>query len=46
MTGSKVCLNKGPDPLQSGDNYKNAKTGWGVLKIFSRTTGPEKLKCT
>jgi hypothetical protein len=29
-----------------GDNYKNAKTGWGNLKIFSKTTGPEKLKFT
>jgi hypothetical protein len=24
-----------------GDNHKNAKIGWGLLKIFfSRTTGP------
>jgi hypothetical protein len=31
--------NKGPDPLQRGDYYKN---GWDLLKIFySRTTEPE-----
>jgi hypothetical protein len=33
------CSNKGPGLLQRGDNYKNAKMGWGHLKIFfSRTT--------
>jgi hypothetical protein len=33
---------KGPGPLQRGDNLKNAKMGWGHLKIFfSRTTQPE-----
>jgi hypothetical protein len=32
------CSNKGPDPLQRGDNYKNVKMGWGHFKIFSRTT--------
>jgi hypothetical protein len=36
----QVCLNKGPGPLQRGDNHKNVKMGWGHLKIFSRTTGP------
>jgi hypothetical protein len=36
------CSNKGPGPLQRGDNLKNAKMGWGHLKIFfSRTTEPE-----
>jgi hypothetical protein len=36
------CSNKGPSPLQGGDNYKNAKMGWGHLKIFfSKTTEPE-----
>jgi hypothetical protein len=25
------------------DNHKNAKMGWGYLKIFSRTTEPEEL---
>jgi hypothetical protein len=29
------------DPFQRGDYHKNAKMGWGHLKIFfSRTTGP------
>ena len=27
------CSNKGPGPLQRGDNYKNTKLGWGHLKI-------------
>jgi hypothetical protein len=31
--------NKGPGPLQRGDNHKNVKLGWGHLKIFFRTTG-------
>ena len=34
------CTNKGPGPLQRGDNYKNAKMGRGHLKVF-RTTQPE-----
>ena len=35
------CSNKGPGPLQRGDNHKNDKMGWGHLKIlFSRTSGP------
>jgi hypothetical protein len=39
VKGILNCSNKGPDPLQRGDNYKNAKMGWGHLKIFfSRTT--------
>jgi hypothetical protein len=37
----QVCSNKGPGPLQRGDNHKNVKMGWGHLQIFfSRTTGP------
>jgi hypothetical protein len=41
MNGNQVCSNKGPIPLQRGDNYKNVKMGWGHLKIFfSRTTWP------
>jgi hypothetical protein len=33
--------NKGPDPLQRGNNYENVLMGWGHLKIFfSRITGP------
>jgi hypothetical protein len=36
------CSNKGPGPLQRGDNYKNAEMGWGHLRLFfSRTTEPE-----
>jgi hypothetical protein len=31
--------NKGPGPLQRGDNYKNEKMGWDRLKaFFLRTT--------
>jgi hypothetical protein len=30
--------NKGPGPLQRGDNHKIANMGWGHLKIFFRTT--------
>jgi hypothetical protein len=40
MKENQVCLNKGPGPLQRGDNYKNIKMGCGDLKILSRTTGP------
>jgi hypothetical protein len=36
----EVCTNKGPDLLQRGDNHKNAKLGWGHLKIYSRTIVP------
>jgi hypothetical protein len=25
----QVCSNKGPGPLQRGDNYKNVKMVWG-----------------
>jgi hypothetical protein len=37
------CSNKGPCPLQRGDNLKNAKMGWGHLKIFSRRCGMIKV---
>jgi hypothetical protein len=38
---NQVCSNKGPGPLQRGDNHKNVKMGWGHLNIFfSRTTVP------
>jgi hypothetical protein len=41
MKGIQVCSNKGLGLLQRGDNYKNVKIGWDLLKIlFSRTTGP------
>jgi hypothetical protein len=35
----QICSNKGPGPLQRGDNHKNIKMG-GHLIIFSRATGP------
>jgi hypothetical protein len=42
VKGILNCSNKGPGPLQRGDNLKNAKMGWVHLKIFfSRTTEPE-----
>jgi hypothetical protein len=41
IKGILNCSNNGPDAFQRGDNYKNAKMGWGHLKIFSRTTEPE-----
>jgi hypothetical protein len=42
VKGVLNCSNKGPDSLQRGYNYKNAKTWWDHLKIsFSRTTEPE-----
>jgi hypothetical protein len=39
--------NKGPGPVQRGDNYKNVNISWGHIKIFlSRTSMPENLKFT
>jgi hypothetical protein len=41
VKGIVNCSNKGPGLLQRGDNHKNAKMGWGHLKIFfSITIGP------
>jgi hypothetical protein len=41
MKGIQVCSNKGPGPLQRGDNNKNVRIGWGHLEIFFfRTTCP------
>jgi hypothetical protein len=41
VKGIQVNPNKGPGPLQRGDNHKNEKMGWCHLKIFfSRTAGP------
>jgi hypothetical protein len=41
VKGIQVCSNKGPGPLQRGNNHKNVKMGWGHLKIFfSRTSRP------
>jgi hypothetical protein len=38
---------KGQVLFKGGDNHKNAKIGWGHLKIiFSRTTEPEKFRFT
>jgi hypothetical protein len=34
VKGIQVCSNKGPVPLQRGDNYKNVKMGWGHKRIF------------
>jgi hypothetical protein len=42
VQGILNCSNKGPGPLQRGDNLKNAKMGWVRLKIFSRTTEPRR----
>jgi hypothetical protein len=37
----QFCSNKGPGPLQRGDNHKNVRKGWVHLKIFySIITGP------
>jgi hypothetical protein len=34
VKGIQVSSNKGPNPLQMGDNYKNEKIRWGHFKIF------------
>jgi hypothetical protein len=34
MKGIQVCSNKGPGFHQRGDNFKNAKIGWGHLGIY------------
>jgi hypothetical protein len=43
MKGFQLCWNKGPGSFQKGDEYKHTKIGWAYLKIFLRTTVPEKL---
>jgi hypothetical protein len=44
MKGIQVCLDKGTDPHQWGDNHKNTNIEWGHLKIlFSRINDLEKL---
>jgi hypothetical protein len=35
--------NKGPDFLQTGDNYKNSKMECSNSRIFFRTTEPEEV---
>jgi hypothetical protein len=43
----QVCSNKGPGPLQTGDNHRNVRKGLGHLKIlFLKTMKPEKLNFT
>jgi hypothetical protein len=42
----KYVQMKGSGPHQKIDNYKYVKIEWGHLKIFSRNTGPEKLRFT
>jgi hypothetical protein len=37
VDGYLNCSNKGPGPLQRGDNNKHAKMGWVHLKIFITT---------
>jgi hypothetical protein len=34
MKGIVDCSDKGPSPLQRGDNHKNVKMGSGHLRIF------------
>jgi hypothetical protein len=34
VKGIQICSNKGPGPLQRGDNHKNVKMGWGHLEII------------
>jgi hypothetical protein len=42
MKGIQVYSNKGPGPLQRGDNHQSLKIWWCLLKIFfSRITGPK-----
>jgi hypothetical protein len=36
----QVCSNKGPGPLQRGDDHKNVKIGVISIIFLSRTTGP------
>jgi hypothetical protein len=39
VKGIQVCSNKGPGPLQRGDNYKMSKWGW----IIKKSCSPEPL---
>jgi hypothetical protein len=34
---------KGQILFKGGNSHKSAKMGWGHLKIFSKTTEPERL---
>jgi hypothetical protein len=31
MKRIQVCSNKGPDPLQRGDNHRNVRKGWDLI---------------
>jgi hypothetical protein len=42
MKENQVCSNKGPDPLQRGDNHKNVKMEGHLIIFFSRVIGPIK----
>jgi hypothetical protein len=47
VKGIQVFSNKGSGPLQTGDNHRNVRKGWGDLKIlFLKTMKPEKLNFT
>jgi hypothetical protein len=39
MKGIQVCSNKGPDPLQRGDNHKNVKWDGVILKSSPEPLG-------
>jgi hypothetical protein len=36
--------NKGPGPLERGDNYENVKMGWGSLKNLLKNYWPMKTE--
>jgi hypothetical protein len=42
MKDCKVCLNKGPDPVQRGDKHKKAIIGLRYLKNFLKSHCPRK----
>jgi hypothetical protein len=47
VKGIHVYSKEWPRYLQSGDNHKNIKIGWGNSKIFiSRATWPQNLTFT
>jgi hypothetical protein len=47
MKGIQICLDKGIDPHQMGNNHKNTNIRLGHLKILlSQTNDPEKLRFT
>jgi hypothetical protein len=42
----RLFVKRIPGPLCRADNHKHTEIGWGHLKIFPRTIGPEKLRFT